>query len=311
MLRFATGGVESMQIREHINGFWGVAREGSPDGERLRRRIAAVGAMTLLFGGFLAAIGLGTVVLAFFGGVLISLAALGLLAVWPRVRNRLAAGNSRLRSRGRGTAAALAPVWQRARSGATTGVHRARRSSASGVASMSRRASALFGSAGQSGSRLGRGLAEKARSTTIRMPSVPRRAEPQQREALRLNAAGTQHRRSGHYEEAVECHRQALEILRTLDDRRAVALTQSNLALALSHSGDDEWAIGLFEEATATLHELGDQEHEARIMANLGLAHRRHGRPEEADNVLQLALTKLSPDSSAYHTIEAELRRAS
>jgi tetratricopeptide (TPR) repeat protein len=88
-------------------------------------------------------------------------------------------------------------------------------------------------------------------------------------------------------------------------------LTQSNLALALSHAGDDESAIELFEEAAATLRDLGDEEHEAQIMANLGLAHRRHGRREEGDNVLELALTKLSPESSAYHTIEAELRRAS
>jgi tetratricopeptide (TPR) repeat protein len=133
----------------------------------------------------------------------------------------------------------------------------------------------------------------------------------QHREALRLNAAGTQHRREGRYDEAVEHHRQALELLRALGDRRGVALTQSNLALALSHSGDDEWAIGLFEEAAATLRELGDHEHEAQIMANLGLAHRRHGRREEGDNVLELALTKLDPASSAYHAIETQLRRAS
>jgi hypothetical protein len=102
-----------------------------------------------------------------------------------------------------------------------------------------------------------------------------------------------------------------LEILRRLGDRRGVALTQSNPALALSHAGDDGWAVGLFEAAAATLREPGDEEHEARIMANLGVTHRRHGRPEEGDNVLELALSKLSPTSSAYQAIEAELRRAS
>src|SRR5205823_14235598 len=131
------------------------------------------------------------------------------------------------------------------------------------------------------------------------------------REALRLNAAGSELRRTGRYDEAAECHRRALDILRALDDRRAVALTESNLALALSHAGDDHWAIGLFEEAAATLRELGDHEHGAQVMANLGLMHRRHGRREEGDNVLQLALNDLSPASSAYHTFEAELRRAS
>jgi tetratricopeptide (TPR) repeat protein len=128
---------------------------------------------------------------------------------------------------------------------------------------------------------------------------------------MRLNGAGTQYRRSGRYDEALECHRQALEILQALGDRRGVALTQSNLALALSHAGDDHWAVGLLEEAAATLGELGDEEHEAQIMANLGVTHRRHGRREEGDNVLELALSKLSPGSSAYQAIEAKLRRAS
>jgi tetratricopeptide (TPR) repeat protein len=131
------------------------------------------------------------------------------------------------------------------------------------------------------------------------------------REAIRLNATGTHHRRSGRYDEAIECHRQALEILRALGDRRGVALTQSNLALALSHAGDDNWAVGLFEEAAVTLAELGDDEREAQIIANLGITHRRHGRREEGDNALELALAKLSPTSSAYQSIRSELHRAS
>ncbi|HZC29812.1 MAG TPA: tetratricopeptide repeat protein, partial [Gaiellaceae bacterium] len=136
------------------------------------------------------------------------------------------------------------------------------------------------------------------------------RVDPR-REAQRLNAAGSEHRRNGRYDEAAECHRRALEILRELDDRRAVALTESNLAIALSRAGDDHWAIGLFEEAAATLRELGDEEHEARIMANLGLAHRRHGRRDEGDSFLRLALAKLSPASNAYRTIESQLVRVS
>jgi tetratricopeptide (TPR) repeat protein len=131
------------------------------------------------------------------------------------------------------------------------------------------------------------------------------------REALRLNASGTRHRRNGAHAEAVDLHRRALEILHELGDRRAVALTQNNLALALSHVSDDSSAIALFEEAAATLRELGDAEHEGRIIANLGLAHRRHGRYEQSENVLQLALTKLTPTSRAYETVEAEVRRAS
>lgn len=132
-----------------------------------------------------------------------------------------------------------------------------------------------------------------------------------QREALRLNAAGTQLRRRRSYPEAAEQHRAALEILRGLGDQRSVALTLNNLALALSHDGDDATAVALFEEAATILRQLGERQDEGRVIANLGLTHRRHGRREEANNVLGLALAKLAPASSAYHKVEAELRRAS
>jgi tetratricopeptide (TPR) repeat protein len=127
------------------------------------------------------------------------------------------------------------------------------------------------------------------------------------REALRLNAAGSRERRNGAYAEAAELHRRALEILRRVDARHAVALTQSNLALALSHLGDDSSAIALFEEAAATLRELGEEEHEGCTIANLGLVYRRNGRSRQSDDVLQIALTKLSPTSKAYEAVEAEL----
>jgi tetratricopeptide (TPR) repeat protein len=288
-----------MRTSEQINTFWGVARESSADGERLRRRMGALAAMSLLVCGFLLAIGLGVLVFAFLAGVLISIGAIGFAAVWPQVRVLLGGWIRLLRLHGRRVRAFLVPLWRKARG-----------SSAIAFAAARRHASALARSGLESGSRVGRRLAQGARATAIRFAPRPARIETQ-RYALRLNAAGTQHRRDGLYDQAVDCHRRALEILRALDDRRAVALTQSNLALALSHAGDDAWATALFEEAAATLGELGDEEHEAQIMANLGVAHRRHGRPQEADNVLQLALTKLNPDSSAYHTIEAELRRAS
>jgi len=100
-------------------------------------------------------------------------------------------------------------------------------------------------------------------------------------------------------------------MLRDIDDPHAVALTQNNLALALSHVGDDAGAISLFEQAAATLRTLGDIENEGKIMANLALAHRRHGRTDESANVLRIALTKLDRDSSAYELVEAELRSAS
>src|SRR5262249_50511802 len=131
-----------------------------------------------------------------------------------------------------------------------------------------------------------------------------------QRQALRLNAAGTSRRRRGEYAEAADLHTRALLLLRDIDPH-AVALTQNNLALALSHVGDDREAIALFELAAARLHAVGDRKNEGKIMANLALAHRRHGRSDESANVLRLALTKLERNSSAYELVEAELRRAS
>ena len=136
----------------------------------------------------------------------------------------------------------------------------------------------------------------------------PRNAELQH-EALRLNAEGTKHRRSGAHEQAIELHKRALEILNDADDLHAVALTQNNLALALSHAGDDPGATSLFEQAAATVRELGDREQEGKIMANLALAHRRHGRSDECEQALRVALSKLRRDSNAYRRVEAELLR--
>lgn len=280
-----------MRTNEWLNAWWTIAREDSAEGKTLRRRVAAINAMVFLFCGFLLAIGLRVVVLVFFAGLLVALAAVLVIAAMPRARPWLARSRPVLRARVGAGRAALAPRWREAR-----------RSTGSGLASARRRLSGFAATAYESGK-------QAEAKITARLASRLSSMDPR-REALRLNAAGSEYRRNGHFAAAAECHRRALEILRELDDRRAIALTESNLALALSHAGDDHWAIGLFEEAAATLRELGDEEHEAQIMANLGLAHRRHGRDDEAESFLRLALTKLSPASTAYRTIESELVRA-
>jgi tetratricopeptide (TPR) repeat protein len=288
-----------MLTTEQINSFWELARQRSVDGEILRRRIAAIGAIAVGFGGLLLAIGLGVVVLVFLAGIVLFACVAVLVTLWPRLRAFGGNGTAFIRVRSRTARAELVPLWRRVASIVRVAFVEAR---AHGSA---------FAHGGVAlGFRVGRDTCQAGRAATIRFARRAALLDPH-REAIRLNATGTQQRRSGRYDEAVEYHRRALEILRAIGDRRGVALTQSNLALALSHAGDDVWAVGLFEEAAATLRELGDEEDEARIMANLGAAHRRHGRPEEGDNVLELALSKLSPASSAYQAIEAELRRAS
>jgi len=292
-----------MRPSDQINAFVTVARESSADGERVRRRIGALAAVSFVVCGFLLVVGLAVLVLAFVAGLLASGALAAVVLVRGRVRAATAEWISRTRTVSTEALGAGAEHWSRL-SRATVDLGRRTGSSA-----RSRLAPAALDWSRRA-RREATQAAETARATLTRLAPGPVLID-QQREALRLNAAGAQQRREGRYDEAVESHRRALELLRVLDDRRAVALTQSNLALALSHSGDDEWAIGLFEEAAATLRELGDDEHEAQIMANMGLAHRRHGRREEGDNVLELALEKLDPASSAYHAIETQLSRAS
>lgn len=277
-----------MQVTRQLDSVWQRAREDSRDGDVLRRRVAAIGALSLGVGGFLIAIGLTVVVLGFLAASVVAAGIVAFLAAWPALRAFGLARLASVRERSRAAHGRIVPGWR--------SKQRAARA-------------ALIAGRARSATRA-RTTSQTLRGATTRLAQLALRREPA-REALRLNALGTQHRREGRYDDAVECHRQALEMLRSVDDRRGVALTKSNLALALSHAGDDGWAIGLLEEAAATLHDLGDEEYEARIMANLGAAHRRHGRPKEGADVLELALSKLSPASSAYEAIEAELKRAS
>jgi tetratricopeptide (TPR) repeat protein len=131
------------------------------------------------------------------------------------------------------------------------------------------------------------------------------------RQALQLNELGAELRRRGDYEQAAKQHRVALAIVRDLGDEQAEALTLNNLALALAHGGAQAEAAQHLEQALVILHKLGDEEHEWRILANLGIVHRRQGHSEQAVHLLHEALDRLPPESSAYHQVERELRRAS
>jgi hypothetical protein len=142
-----------------------------------------------------------------------------------------------------------------------------------------------------------------------REPWATPRPVARDKEALRVNAAGTQLRREGAYMEAAEQHRAALAVFRELGDRRSEALTLNNLALALDRAGDPG-ALDLFEESAAILGELGENQQEGEVIANLALAFRRRGSEERSAEVLELALEKLNPESQAYQKVEG-LRRAS
>jgi tetratricopeptide (TPR) repeat protein len=269
-----------METRARNNLFY-LLRADAEDARRARRRLAVGSAFAVFLGGLLTAVGLAIVVLA----VCLSIVTLVGCAAAGRALRR---NRDQLRHSARSMIANVQLKAGRAADRARGFLRAALRAGRAGAA----QASSTLRSAGRS-------IAQ----------SRPRRAADVQHEALRLNVAGTMHRRTGSHEQAIELHRRALEILSDGGDPRAVALTQNNLALAMSHAGDDSAATSLFEVAAATVRELGDREQEGKIMANLALAHRRHGRERQCEETLRLALTRLRRDSSAYRRVEAELRR--
>ncbi len=304
-----------MPSADRIDTLWSLVRASSDEGRRTRRRLGAGAALTMLMSGLLTAIGLEIVVVAFAVVVLVvvtgAAAGRAVPAYWPRMRQR-----------GGGVAAAALRRFEISVAETRTGLRHIRRLASAVLAWMRLRGLGLAKACADRASLVRRHLATSAEAMITRMRERVARLQDQglshrtqpidlHRKALRLNASGTRQRRNGAHVEAVELHRRALEILHGLGDRRAVALTQNNLALALSHIGDDRTAIAFFEEAAATLRDLGEEEHEGRIIANLGLAHRRHGRYDQSEHVLQLALTKLTPASRAYEAVAAEVRRAS
>lgn len=296
-------GVGTME--SHVrNNLWHLLRADSDEAQRARRRLGVGIACAVFLGGLLTAIGFVVVVLALSLAVVVLVATAAGVRALRRHRNELSAVARTTATR---SERAFRQVHARARSlsvaalAATTSAGRGfGRSAATHAERTSRQLDARARQLMQS-------AAVKAREA--RGPSRPRNIDLQ-REALRLNAAGTQRRRDGAPGEAIRLHSQALEILRGAEDPHATALVQNNLALALSHVGDDRAATTLFEQAAATVRALGDAEHEGRIMANLAIAHRRHGRVDECDDILRAALTKLRSDSSAYKRVEAELARA-
>jgi hypothetical protein len=306
-----------MDLESRIKMLWLLLRERSPAGARRRRRLCAAGGVAIFVAGFLAAVGLGWIVASVLAAVALAFVVTVATVTAPRIWRATCTSYRSGWIGATGAAAGRAshalvqrsgPALTRARAGTTHAAQLSLPLMRDAGARLQRvhvpgQLEALAGEV--------RARTNRTRLTGSSLWQLERRA-PLQREALRRNGAGVQLRRQGSYAQAATEHRAALEILRALGDQRAVALTLNNLALALSHDdGDDTTAVALFQEAATILGELGDDQDEGQVIANLGLTHLRHGRDDEANNVLQLALAKLAPASSAYHQVEAELRRAS
>jgi tetratricopeptide (TPR) repeat protein len=254
-----------------------VALEPTARGAQLRRRAIAVGGFGLLVLGFLLAVGAAKLVLLLF---LLGAA----ISVFAVVRKGL---------RDRPT--------RSARSASDTAGERRTRSSRSVPA----RAAVVQG-VGAAARRPLEGIRNRRRQASERAASG-RKLE----QAGRLNARGVELRREGSAAEAVQAHRTALELVRSVGDPGTEAMTLNNLALALSHVGDEEGAIQTFDEARTILQSIDDQHHEGQVLANLGLLHGRRGRHEQALYCLEEALAKLDRRSPAYGHVEEQLRRAS
>jgi tetratricopeptide (TPR) repeat protein len=259
---------------------WHGRVEHSVAQERIRGRVLAFTGIWFLVAGMLAALGFAAILafsLMLVGGVGVLAGGLWLLRR-IQVTQRLRVGDPRLQQHLQRFASA---VSQRAGTFLAGG----RRKGATAVARVT------------------------ARASEVRQKKPA--AADSQRQAHRLNELGAQLRREGNHEQAAEQHQAALAIVREVGDRRAEALTLNNLALALVHTGGVSVAVQHFEQAAAVLRELGDEEHEGQVIANVGFVRLRQGRDEDAASLLHAALDKLPPESSAYHKVEEQLRRAS
>lgn len=315
------------------NSLWDLLRADSGEAERARRRLGVGLALAVLISGLLTAVGLAIVVLGMSLSVVALLATIAAARALSRNRRRLQKSahsfvtsltrtssrqgrrvGTHLRTRAsrlvRTSVGRTAQLRTVAEGVIARGVEHARHVQREALRLNSARTrERRCGGARVShlGTVLDGWMARSVEHARRVRASLHVKQMDVQREALRLNSDGTRQRRSGAPAAAIELHTRALELLQETHDLRAVALTQNNLALALSHVGDDRAATALFEQAAATVRELGDREHEGRIMANLALAHRRHGRLEQCEDSLRIALTKLRRDSTAYKRVEAEL----
>ena len=245
--------------------------------QRDRNRIAAGAGLVFVLAGLLIAIGLGVVVLA------IAALTVGFFG------GRAAIRTVRARTHPRRTAASLRSLGHKAKPLARSSADRIRTTTKTVVAE-----------AHAAGTRFS---AQRAATSRERYGL--------QKEALRLNTAGSDARRHGDPRRAAELHLEALEVVRELGDRTAEALTLNNLALALGAAGDTDAEIARFVEAHAVACALDEPKYEGLIAANLATAYRRRGHDEQAVRFLHVALEKLPPSSGAYHRVEEELRHAS
>lgn len=117
-----------------------------------------------------------------------------------------------------------------------------------------------------------------------------RRLKKPERLAKALTLLGSVHRSQSDYDEAMECHFEALELSLERGDDAAVARSRNNIALVYWNLGDHEHALEMIRMVVETYRELGDEAKIQSALSNFGLLMIEAGNPEEALPVLAEAL---------------------
>lgn len=258
------------------------------------RRLAALGAICLLWGALLVAIGFTLPFVAVVLGALLLIAAAGLqgralaAALLPRAR-RASGRIARIDWAGKRDAASRRAVA--ARHAAARSSKRALTAGGAAVAAVESR-----------GQELRRELGAKR---------VGRPAAPERREALRLNEQAAVLRSEERLGEALELSEQALAIFRALGDTHGTALTLNALGLTQARAGDEAGALDSYETAVALLTGLGDSHGAGRVLANLGALHRGQGHDAQARAAWSDALERFEPGTPEHERTAQQLKLAS
>jgi len=272
---------------------------------RNERRLAALGAMGLLWGAILLTIGFTLPFVVVVVGGLLLVATVGLqgraIAAAFKPRARLA--GERLRG---ATASASKRVGRIDWAGRRDAVGRRATAARTLAASSSRRALAAGGSAVAS---------VESRGLELRRELGAKRAAPPaasgRREAMRLNEQAAVLRSEERLGDAIELSEQALAIFRTLGDTHGTALTLNGLGLTQARIGDEAGALDSYETAVSLLTELGDSHGAGRVLANLGALHRGQGHDAQARAAWNEALERFEPGTPEYDRMARQLRLAS
>jgi tetratricopeptide (TPR) repeat protein len=94
----------------------------------------------------------------------------------------------------------------------------------------------------------------------------------------------------GHYEEALGCCQQAIDLHQELGDRHGEASAWDSLGYAHFHLGQRAQAVACYQQALERFRELGDRRNQADILTHLGDAHQAGGNQRLAREAWQQAL---------------------